>query len=208
MTAPRSGLTTIGLVALVALLAMPAPATAQATAWDAPLLLPPRPEASAGVYLIQPHRRDVGIMGSWRLGGSPHVGLRLGIADNGGDGLSGFAGVDLSGPVTRANDEFPLDISWVFGSGAAAGPGLRISIPAGLVVGHTFVADNVQFTPHGSPRIILDGMSQKGRQGDNSTLDLGFAMDLGVDLALQPGWFIRFGLSFGNRSALAVGVEF
>lgn len=202
----------LALCVMVAALGTALPAAAQ-TAWDSPLLVPPRPAAGAGIYLIAPHRRDVGVLGSWRLAGSPSVGLRVGFADGAGPrddrGLSALAGVDFSGPLTRASYEFPLDVSWVFGGGVAAGPGLRISFPAGLIVGHTFAADNVRFTPYGSPRIIMDGTSRsEGFGGDDRNLRLHFAMDIGMDIAFQPNWLIRFGMTFGDRSALAVGVEF
>lgn len=45
-----------------------------------------------------------------------------------------------------------------------------------------------------------------GNDMDDS--DLGFAVDLGFDVALSRGWLLRFGASLGDHEALAFGIVF
>lgn len=193
---------------LVLTLALAGQAAAQA-AWDSPLLLPPRPTPGFGIYLIEAHGARLGALGTWRSGGVGSVGFRLGIADRPG-GLSAFGGIDFSGTMTRASSDFPLDISWVAGAGAGVGRWLRVSFPFGVSLGHTFTGDGIRFTPYLSPRLVLDGRFGRNRPRgwDNDRLDLGFAADLGIDVDPGSGWLIRFGGTFGDRDAIAVGIVF
>jgi len=175
-------------------------------AWDSPQLIPSAPPTypELGIFLIDGAGGGVGAMVTWRSSALPHIGFRLGLADQnrpGDDGISALGGVEVIGRLTRATQEFPLDMTWFFGAGAGVGDRVRVSFPLGLSVGHDFEGDGVLFRPYASPRVVLDGVFGSG--GD---LDLGLAVDIGLDIGFQPSWLIRFGGTFGDREALAVGV--
>jgi hypothetical protein len=193
---------TMGIV-----LACAASAEAQ-VAWDSPLLSPPRPTMGLGLYLIEAGNGGIGAMGQWRT--PQGVGLRFGIADQ-RNGVAAFGGADGSGALTRSAPDFPLDISWVAGVGASAGDhGLLLSLPAGLTVGHTFVGQGVTFVPYLTPRLVLDARFFKDEFRPANAMELSFVADLGIDLAFQPTWLVRFGATLGGRprNALAIGIVF
>lgn len=198
----------LGLL-FVAWLSLPAAASAQ-TAWDAPLLLPPRPQPGLGIFLADMEGGGLGVLGTWRSS-TYNYGLRFGIAEGSGDeDLAVFGGVDYLGTINTASSDFPLDIDWVLGAGASISDGVRLSAPLGLTVGHSFQAEDARFIPYVTPRVILDAFFGNG----DSELDLGLAVDIGLDVRLMRGGgpfagrSIRFGASLGDRDALALGVVF
>jgi hypothetical protein len=67
-----------------------------------------------------------------------------------------------------------------------------------------------RFLPYATPRLVLDGsFGRKDAEGENiDQMRLGLAVDLGVEVAFQPGWRIGFGGTLGSRSALALGLAF
>lgn len=168
--------------------------------WDSPLLVPPRVSGGVGIFLIDPAGGDLGVMGTWRSG---NLGLRVGLAEDVRDDLSIFGGVDFTGLITRASNDFPLDVAWVAGAGIGIGDDALLSFPLGISLGRGFDADGARFTPYATPRVVLDAFF-----GDDSDLDLDLAVDFGLDIAFQPGWMIRFGATIGDRDALAIGVVF
>ncbi len=192
----------VGLV----LLTFAAEARAQ-VAWDSPMLLPPRPPAGLGLYLIEPAGGDLGGVLTWRSGGGPaNIGFRVGVAEETpDDDIAVFGGADFTGLI-RA-DGFPLDLAWLAGVGLGISDAVLISVPFGISVGGTINADGVRFTPYGSPRIVLDALFNGG-EGDDSDLDLDVAVDLGVDFFFSPGWGIRVGGTLGDRDAVAIGIIF
>lgn len=199
-----------GVLAVVALL-VPGYAGAQ-VAWDSPMLMPPGAPPGFGLYLMDMDGGGLGVMGHWR---SPswNFGVRGGLADESGpdDDLSVFGGIDFDGGLTRASDEFPLDVDWVLGAGlAVGGNGARISVPLGLSTGHSFTGDGVTFTPFVTPRIVFDAFfdddDDEGNDGDNTDLEL--AIDLGLDLRFSPNFTVRFGATLGDREAVAIGLVF
>jgi hypothetical protein len=188
----------LGLLVLSAV-----PAAAQVH-WESPLALPPRDEPGVGVYLIDASRGGIGVMGIWRTGQAPSIGLRGGIAeDRPAGGVAAFFGADVAGTLVSQTVEFPLGIDWVLGAGASAGNRVRVDIPLGITLGHRFAAENVRFLPYLSPRVVVGGDFGGGGQ-----LGLDFAIDLGVDIGFQPTWTIRFAGTFGDRSALGIGIVF
>jgi hypothetical protein len=197
-------------VVVLCLCLLPGRVSAQ-TAWDSPLLLPPRPPDGLGLYLTDMHGGGIGFMGTWH---SPvwNYGVRLGIADGrGDDDVAIFGGVDYSGPVNRATEEFPVDIDWVFGAGLGINDGVRISLPVGLTAGHVFRGEGAVFTPYVTPRVVLDAFF--GGDRERSDMALVAAVDLGLDLQLATtgafsGTTIRFGATLGRRNAIALGVVF
>lgn len=193
-------------LAAAVLLALPGEGRAQ-VAWDTPLLVPPAPPPGLGVYLMDAYGGKLGVMGAWRAS-YWNFQVRAGLAEDspGGD-LAVFGGVDYSGAVTRDTRDFPLDIDWIVGAGASIGDGAWLSFPAGLVVGHTFVAENVRFTPYLSPRVMLDAFLDTGGE-DGSDMDLDFAADLGLDFRFSNALLFRFGGTLGDRDGVAIGVVF
>lgn len=177
-------------------------------AWDSPMLLPPRPPAGLGLYLVEPAGGDLGGMLTWRSGGGPaNIGFRVGVAeDEPDDDVAVFGGVDFAGGIRAGG--FPLDLAWLAGIGLGVGDGVLISVPFGISLGGTIDADGVRFIPYGSPRLVLDALFDGGQGEDDSDLDLDVAVDLGVDLFFSPGWGVRVGGTLGDREAVAVGIIF
>ena len=198
------------VLAVVAVL-LPGYAHAQ-VAWDSPMLMPPGAPPGFGLYLMDVHGGGIGVMGHWR---SPtwNFGIRGGLAEDSGpdDDLAIFGGIDFDGALTRASDEFPLDVDWVLGAGlGVGGDGVVLSVPLGLSSGHSFTGDGVVFTPYVTPRVVFDAAfdddDEEDRDEDNTTLDL--AIDLGLDLRFSPSFTVRFGATLGDREAVAIGLVF
>jgi hypothetical protein len=186
------------------------------TAWDAPLLLPPRPADGFGIFLADMHEGGVGVLGMWRSS-TWNYGLRAAVSEgSGGEGIALSGGVDYSGAVNRSSDDFPLDIDWVFGAGLSIDDGvregIRVSLPLGLSAAHSFQAESARFTPYITPRVMLDAFFNSNSGRDD--LELGLAADLGLDLTFASGGgpfnglTIRFGATLGDRDAIAVGLVF
>lgn len=199
----------LGLLAAVTLLFVAAsPARAQVH-WDGPLLLAPDTPAGWGIYLVDPGPGPgdgIGVLSTWRAGGAGSLGYRVGLAEGRGGDLTVYGGVDLSGNLVQASGDFPLDVIWVGGVGAGVGRDVILSFPLGASLGRSFQADGVWFNPYFTPRVVLDAEFGSTRRRDG--LELGFALDLGIDVAFDPGWAIRFGGALGDRRGLAVGVNF
>jgi hypothetical protein len=197
-------------VLLAAALALPAGTSAQ-TAWDSPLLLPPRPQPGLGIYLADMHGGGLGVLGAWRSS-MWNYGLRFGISEGGAnEDVAVFGGVDYTGLINTATSDFPLDVDWVFGAGAGISDGVRFSVPLGLTLGTSFQGEDARFVPFMTPRVVLDAIF--GNDTRDSELDLDLAVDVGLDLRLMRGGpmagkSIRFGASLGDRDALAIGIVF
>jgi hypothetical protein len=174
--------------------------------WDSPTLLSPRPVAGTGVYLMDPHRAGIGILGTWR-GAQQAAGLRLGIAD-GTDGIAILGGVDWVAPLATVSPDFPLDISWFVGIGGGYNQWFVASAPIGLTLGRTFGAPDVRFTPYLAPALVADAILGRDPPAERNQLRLSLAVDLGIDVAFQPGWHVRFGAGLGDRGGLAIGLIF
>jgi hypothetical protein len=189
-------------------LLVPAGAAGQ-IAWDSPMLLPPNPPDGFGLYLVDVAGGDLGVLGTWRSPGRS-LGLRAGLADGPGDDLGVYGGFDVVGDLTRATDEFPLDVDWVFGAGIGIVNRALISIPLGLSLGHAFEDEGIGFLPYISPRVVLDACIDCGPgrwRHDDVSLD--FAVDLGLDLRTSRSFLIRFGATVGDhRNAVAIGLGF
>jgi hypothetical protein len=195
--------------------AMPTAAHAQ-IAWDAPLLLPPRPGAGLGVYLVDASGGGLGVLGTWRPGDWSY-GLRLGIAEAPGDDIGVYGGFDYVSPLHSSNASFPLDVGWLAGVGAGIDDDVRLSAPLGLTLGHTFNASGAAIVPNFAPRVVLDawfGDDEGINEDDDSDVGLDVAVDLGVDIRFTRGGAlagktIRFGATLGgDRDGLGIGIVF
>ncbi len=178
-------------------------------AWDAPLFVPPRPPAGTGIYVADTAGGAVGALVGWRsesLG--RELGWRVGVADGHRDqDLSGYAGVDLSGPIQRLSNDLPFEVAWVAGGGVSVGDRAVLSIPLGISLGSTVAgSESIRLTPYLAPRITADAIF--GGDGENDVFDLGFSLDLGLDMAFQSDWMARLGLTVGDRDAVAFGLVF
>lgn len=199
---------TISCCALALLMALPAQAQ---VAWDAPQMLSPQMPGGFGIYLVDPAvpgpgNDGLGVMATWRAREIPGVGFRVGVAEGDRETFSGFGGVDISGRMVQATEEFPLHVIWITGAGIGFGDYLMFSFPVGVSLGRAFETDGVWFNPYVSPRLVLDAQMGDNRREDD--LDMRLAIDLGTDIAFSESWAVRFGASVGDRSALAIGLAF
>jgi hypothetical protein len=199
----------MGLAVAGALVLMAAPVRGQVV-WDSPLLVSPSTPAGWGVYLVDPHPGSgIGVMTTYRPVDGTGVGYRLGLAEgprrgsNDDSNLAVFGGLDLSGMLLRHSNEFPLDVAWVTGIGLGIGDDVRLTAPLGVTIGRALESDGVWFNPYVAPRVGLDAYF-----GDGSDLELSLNVDLGVDMAFDPGWTIRFGGTLGDHHGIAIGLSF
>jgi hypothetical protein len=195
---------------MLGIIALAAPGVGAQVAWDSPFFVAPSAPAGWGVYLVDvAEGGGIGVLTTWRGSAAPGgFGLRLGLAEASDGELAVFGGVDVSGPFIQASDEIPVNIAWVAGAGLGIGENVLLSFPAGVSIGRDFEAENVWFNPWVSPRMMLDAWMGGSRPGRKRNLSLGLAVDLGMDVAFDPGWAIRFAGTLGDRSALGVGVSF
>jgi hypothetical protein len=192
---------TLVVAALSAILSVPASAQ---IAWDSPALISPSVPAGVSVFLMDPAGGDLGGLVTYRHAAGPvGLGYRLAIAEEQGpDGdLAVAAGFDVSGFLSRAVEGSEVDLMWWSGGGLGIGSETLVTIPLGLIVGWTGGTD-VTLSPYGGGHLNLDIWS-----GPGDSLDLSGAVDLGIDLGFQSGWLVRFGVSIGDREALAIGLR-
>lgn len=195
----------LAVLALVVWMGRAPEAQAQ-VAWDSPFLVGADTPAGWGFYVSDPTPGGgIGVMTTWRRSDAPGgTGFRLGLAEDPTDDLAVFAGVDVSGPILAAGEDIPVDVIWITGGGLGARDGILASFPVGIAVGRAFEAEEVWFHPYASPRVVLDARFG-GDEG--SDLDLEVAVDVGMDLAFDPDWTVRFGGTIGERRALAIGLS-
>ncbi|HEX6559342.1 MAG TPA: hypothetical protein VF021_07760 [Longimicrobiales bacterium] len=176
---------------------------AAAQAWDAPYYVPPAVTPGLGIYLMDVAGGDLGVGLTWRpRAGS--FGLRAGIAETPVNDIGVFGGIDFSGPITRSNYNFPLDVDWVFGAGLGVSDYVLVTVPLGVTLGHTFHGQGASFTPYLTPRVSLDAAFNNG----NSDADLALTVDFGLDLRFSQRFLVRFGAAMGDHEALGIGLVF
>jgi len=198
------------VVAVVALLLiLPAGGSAQA-AWDGPMLLAPGAPAGWGFHLVDPSPGDgIGGVVTWRAQPAPlGLGFRGGIVEGAVDDVALIGGVDVSGVLYRGDDDVPIDVMWLAGAGAGIDDDVTLSFPAGISAGWAFNGPQVQLRPYVAPRLVLDAfLGDDDTGGDDDDLDLGFALEFGLDLAFAQPWAIRAAASVGDRDALSIGIS-
>jgi hypothetical protein len=185
------------------------PAAAQVS-WDAPLMLAPGSPGGLGIYLMEPDGPDVpgfddgfGVIGTWRASSAPGVGFRVGLAEDPFDDLAVLAGLDLSGTLLNPTEELPLGFIWLLGAGVSIGDEVLALFPAGISVGTDIVSEGILFRPYVTPRVDLSVWSGAGDE-----VDLLGTVDLGLDLAFDDSWVIRFAASLGDLEAIGIGLTF
>ena len=194
----------LALMAGALIVSVSAPSAQAQVAWDAPLMVSPETPAGWGVYLVDPSPGNgIGVLSTWRPSSGSGVGYRLGIAEDRRDDVSVYGGIDLSGVLVPASNDFPVHVNWVVGAGLGVADDVLLSFPLALSFGRSVQADGVWFNPYVAPRVSLDAYF-----GDGSDLNLNLSVDLGVDVSFDPGWAVRFAGSLGDRKALAIGMSF
>lgn len=204
MKVSRGTPTAVWAAAVVAVL-VPAGAHAQ-IAWEAPLLVAPHSPAGFSFLVAEMDPADgVAGMVAWRQRTAPgSIGFRVGLGEGAGNDVAGFGAFDYSGPIHTRSESFPLDVAWVTGAGVGVGNNVILSAPLGVSFAYEMTAPDIWFNPYITPLVALDWYL--GGEGDD--FDLGFAVDIGADLAFAASWAIRFGATVGDRQGLAVGIHF
>lgn len=191
------------LVLLLSAFLTPAGASAQYR-WDGPPLVSPYAPQGPSLLLVGSDRGDaLGGLLHWRHdSASLGLGYRVGVAQ-GGDHVSVFGGVDVSGLLARAVDQADVAVEWWSGLGAGLSDELTVSVPVGLVAAWRGLGEGNVFAPYAGGHTTL---SLSTRNGDRARLDA--SLDVGLDLTLVTGWVVRFGASFFGPGSVAVGLRF
>lgn len=188
------------IAVLLAFLVMASDVRAQ---FDTPSFLPPRPGDDIGIYLIPDlGGADFGLQGIWRQRGNLNLGLRVGYIDLGTTGAV-VVGVDSWDLVAEAGDQFPVDVAWTLGAGAAFNGGTLLELPAGISIGRVFEIDPVTLQGYFHPRLALfiepDAPDEIFVEG---------LFDLGVDALLSEDLKVRLGITLGRVDAVGVGLAY
>lgn len=206
----RSGVLTTGLLTLV--VGLPSAADGQVV-WDGPMMVSPGAPAGWGLHLVDPHPGEgVGGVFTWRANPAPvGMGFRVGVVEGDLNDAALIGGLDVAGSVYSAIEEdFELDLIWFAGAGLGLDDVVTLSFPLGMAVGWSFQEENLAFRPYLAPRMVVDAIL--GTLPENAAprddFDLGFAAEVGLDLAFDPRFGIRAAGSFGDREAISIGVTF
>lgn len=194
-----------GTVAMVMATAGAPKALSAQSAWEAPALVSPTAPSGASIFLTNPHGGDLGGLVTFRHEAGPvGLGYRVGVADQqGGDGVAVAGGIDFSGFLARAVDGSEIDVMWWSGVGASLGDATVVTFPLGAVLGWSGGGDDITLSPYAGGHLALDISAGN----DSNDVNLGGSFDFGVDLHLASGLLVRFGGSFGDREALAIGAR-
>lgn len=200
------------LVALAALI--PAPSRAQVV-WDGPMMMSPGSPAGWGLHVIEPaltggSSDGIGGLFTWRSNPAPvGLGFRVGVTESVLQDAALVAGLDVAGQVYSLREEdYDMDVIWFAGAGAGFDEFTTLSFPVGISVGWGFRDEGFALRPYLAPRMVIDARIGDPPGGDIDDLDLGFALEIGADLAFDSRFGIRAAGSFVDREALSIGVTF
>ncbi|MEX2467127.1 MAG: hypothetical protein WD995_09455 [Gemmatimonadota bacterium] len=186
-------------------LALATPASAQ-IAWDSPPFISPVAPAGLSLFFLRADAERLGGLATYRHeAGAVGLGYRFAITEEVGpnEDVAVAAGVDVSGFLARGIENADVDIAWWSGLGVGVGNETMVSIPLGIILGWSGESDTgVIFSPYGGGHVALDF-----RSGPGDDVNFSGAIDIGGDIVLSSGWMIRFGASFGDREALALGFK-
>jgi hypothetical protein len=174
----------------------------QAQAWAYPAFQPPRiTDREFNVGVADTRHVGTSVVFQWReqVGPRHQLSLDLGFADP--DRRSSDAVVFLGGQyayeITRATNLMPLDLLFTAGGNLAAGGGVVVRIPVGLVVGHRFPTEGEgAVTPFVHPRLVADLCSRCDDKGDLSVV-----FDVGVNVELTSTVSVRGAATFSGAKA-------
>lgn len=192
------------VLALFAVLTWAMPASAQ-IAWDSPAFISPAAPSGMSLFFLNGTGDRLGVLATLRHEAGPvGLGYRFAVTEENDPGDAVIAGgVDVSGFLARGVENADIDVAWWSGLGAGVGNETIVSVPLGIIVGWSGSSDGgVIFSPYGGGHVALDFAS-----GAGDSVDFSGAFDVGGDIVLTSGWMIRFGASFGDREALAVGFK-
>lgn len=199
----------LAVVCAVALSAAAAPAAAQIP-WESPLMASPGSPAGMGLFIADwglGAGDGVGFLATWRSAAAPgSTGVRAGAARSLGDPIV-LGGVDYSVPVFRNAANFPLDVIWLVGAGAAYGEYLQVAAPVGFATGRPLESGALWLNPYLSGRLVFEAFF--GEEKPEDDFGIGLAIDIGADVAFDAGrdFVLRLGASLGDRHALIAGVH-
>lgn len=191
------------LAALVAL-ALATPVSAQ-IAWDSPPFISPVSPAGVSLFFLNAQGDRLGALATLRHEAGPvGLGYRLAVTEENEGDVVLAGGVDVSGFLARGVEGAELDVVWWSGLGVGVGNETLVSVPLGVIVGWSGSSDSggVIFSPYGGGHVALDFAS-----GEGDSVSFSGSIDLGGDIVLNSGWMIRFGATFGDREALALGFK-
>ncbi len=179
--------------------------------WETPLLV--APHAPRGVSLLAASYAAApgdgfGVIVNWRHTNAPGVGFRIAGGQGRGETNAAGAGIDVSGWISQANKDFPIDMIWFTGVGGSYGRFAQIALPMGISAGHSFGENNpVWFSPYAAARVIMEG--RVGGAAPDDEFDLQIATELGANLSFDRNrkFVVRMAASMGDRSAVAIGAH-
>ena len=185
------------------------PARAQVP-WESPQLLAPATQAGVSLLYVDFGLRPndgTGMLLTYRHADAPRgFGVRLAgtLPQENDVRLSG--GVDVAVPMFDHTPQFPLDVVWTSGLGAAFGDYHAIGLPIGASASRVFEGENIWFQPYTSARVVLEGYF--GEDRPEESFGLALAADVGVDVALRSRVVIvRTAVALGDRRAIAIGLQ-
>jgi hypothetical protein len=185
-------------------------AAAQAP-WESPQMLAPASPAGFGLYVVDwglGPGDGVGLLVAYRGQAAPGgIGLRAGAARGFDDEVIVAGGADFSLPLFQASADFPLDVIWTSGIGAAWGDYGQVGVPIGFAAGRPLGSDAIWFNPYVSARAVFEGYFGQDRPSEDFALSL--ATDIGADVSFDRArrFIIRLAASLGDRHALVAGVH-
>jgi len=201
------GVLILAIAPTALLLATVAGATAQILP-DSPRLLGVLPEDGIGIFYLRPSGLpgdgQAGVV-TWQPAGLPHrLRLRVGGGIGAGESEAGLAGIDVKIPLGREGGS--ARIAWTTGLAASYGEWGVISLPVGLMAGAVWSEGSVTLAPWLAVGVGFD--LQFGEEAPDEEFEVRPAADLGLDMAFDAARrvMLRGAVSFGDRSAVAVGL--
>ena len=191
-------------VAALVAMALATPASAQ-IAWDSPPFISPVSPAGVSLFFLSGSGDRLGALATLRHEAGPvGLGYRLAVTEENEPGDAVLAGgVDVSGFLGRGIENSEIDVAWWSGLGVGVGNETVVSVPLGIIAGWSGSSESgVIFSPYGGGHVALDFAS-----GEGDSVSFSGAIDLGGDIVLRSGWMIRFGATFGDREAIALGFK-
>lgn len=190
------------LAVVLMTLVLASDATAQ---FDTPSFLPPQPGDDIGVYLSDVGNADFALQGIWRQGGNLNLGLRLGYIEIPGAGAI-VVGAESWGALVSAGPQFPVDVTWTLGAGAAFNGGTLIEVPVGLTIGRVFEIAPITVQVYAHPRLALFLEPEATHPDDE--LDVGGLFDIGADAMVTDNLKFRLGITRGKIDAVGAGLAY